>query len=117
MSNCDSGISRLDIVAGTDDDNDNLPATYELSQNYPNPFNPTTSINFSLPRATHIRIDVYNIRGERVTTLADDTYAAGDYTVEWDGSSDNGNLVSTGVYLYRLLSDNFSDTRKMVLLK
>ncbi len=118
MSNCDTAIAKLDIIAGTDDDNgDGLPTTYQLSQNYPNPFNPTTLIDFSVPRSSRVQIEVFNIKGERVATLADREYAAGTYTIAWDGNSDGGSSVSTGVYFYRLLSDNYSDTRKMVYLK
>jgi hypothetical protein len=117
MSNCDTAIAKLDIISGTDDNDNGLPLTYKLSQNYPNPFNPTTAIDFSVPRSTRVQIEIFNIRGERVATLADREYAAGSYTVAWDGNSETGSQVSTGVYFYRLLSDNFSDTRKMVYLK
>ncbi|MCK4460515.1 MAG: S8 family peptidase [candidate division Zixibacteria bacterium] len=81
-------------------------------QNYPNPFNPSTEIRFSLPAASHVKLSVYNIMGQLVTTLTDQRLEAGDHAVEFDGSN-----VASGVYLYRLQTDASIVTRKMVLLK
>jgi serine protease len=88
-----------------------IPGQYEL-KNYPNPFNPTTTIAFTVPVETYVRLDVYNILGQRVATLADGHHQAGSYTYEWDGSN-----VASGIYLYRLVTDQFSQTKQMVLLK
>ncbi|MEW6411959.1 MAG: S8 family serine peptidase [Candidatus Zixiibacteriota bacterium] len=89
-----------------------LPNEYGLGQNYPNPFNPTTEIFFSLPENSRVKLEVFNIRGQRVTTLADGMYTAGQHSVTWDASS-----VASGVYFYRLETDNFVDQKKMLLLK
>jgi hypothetical protein len=78
----------------------------------PNPFNPVTSIAYSLPAETRVRLAVYNVRGERVATLVDDVVAAGDHTVTWDARG-----VSSGLYFYRLTAGGFSETRKLILLK
>lgn len=96
---------------------DQVPYSFELFQNYPNPFNPTTNIRFSLPRSGHVRLDIYNILGRRVRTLVDEALLAGHKLVTWDGKDENGNDVSSGIYFYRLQTGNFSQARKMILLK
>jgi hypothetical protein len=92
--------------------NDNLPTSFALNQNYPNPFNPTTIISFALPIATHVTLDIYNVLGQRVTTLVDGQMDAGPHEVEWDAAGS-----SSGVYFYRISAQNFSETKKMLLLK
>ena len=89
-----------------------LPTEFALDQNYPNPFNPVTQINFALPQASHVTIEIYNIVGQKVTTLVDAQMAAGYHSVSWN-AADN----ASGVYFYRLTADSFVETRKMVLLK
>jgi hypothetical protein len=88
------------------------PREIKLSQNYPNPFNPTTNINFSLPEMADVRLDVFNVLGQRVATLANGTFTAGTHTVQFDASR-----LSSGMYLYRLQSGNFSTQRTMMLIK
>ncbi|MCI0451443.1 MAG: T9SS type A sorting domain-containing protein, partial [Candidatus Latescibacteria bacterium] len=93
-------------------------AVNNLEQNYPNPFNPQTTIAFSIKDRARVKIDVYNVAGELVKTLLDETRAAGSYTdVRWDGTNGANQPVSSGVYFYKLVSNNFSQTKKMVLLK
>ncbi|HEX5132045.1 MAG TPA: T9SS type A sorting domain-containing protein [Candidatus Krumholzibacteria bacterium] len=88
-----------------------------LDQNYPNPFNPQTTIAFSVKERGYVSLKVYNVAGELVRTLADETFNAGPSTKVWDGRNDAGQPVSSGVYFYKLVSNNFSQTKKMVLLK
>jgi hypothetical protein len=89
-----------------------------LEQNYPNPFNPTTTIAFSIKQRARVKIDVFNVAGERVRTLLDETRTAGSYTdVRWDGTDAAGSPVASGIYFYKLAAADFSQTRKMVLLK
>jgi hypothetical protein len=88
-----------------------------LSQNYPNPFNPQTSIAFSIKDRGAVSLKVYNVNGELVRTLANESRTAGAYTLTWDGHNDSGQPVSSGVYFYKLVTNNFSQTKKMVLLK
>jgi hypothetical protein len=88
-----------------------LPKGFSLS-NKPNPFNPATIITFALPHDTYVRLEVFNIIGQRVTTLVDGFYSVGEYTAEWNGSN-----AASGIYLYRLSTDEFTTTRKMVLMK
>ena len=94
-----------------------LPSGFELNQNYPNPFNPSTTISFVLPVAADVRLEVFNLLGQRVRLLHDGPLPLGYHTVEWDGRSDPGNEVASGVYFYRLGRDDVSLTKKMVLLK
>jgi len=89
-----------------------LPTEFALNQNYPNPFNPTTEISFSLPSASDVKLEVYNIMGQRVVTLADGYLEAGRHATIWDASS-----VASGIYFYRLTANEFVETKKMVLLK
>ncbi len=91
---------------------ESLPTDFSLHQNHPNPFNPITEISFSLPSATHVKLEIYNIMGQLVATLADRRFEAGQHTIEWNGSQ-----VASGVYLYRLRAGDFVDTKKMILLK
>ncbi len=92
--------------------NGELPTTFALNQNYPNPFNPTSMIAFDLPAASRVSIDVYNILGQHVINLVDGEMEAGSHIVEFDGSA-----YSSGVYFYRMNANNFSETKKMVMLK
>jgi FlgD Ig-like domain len=88
-----------------------------LSQNYPNPFNPQTTIAFSVKDRGLVTLKVYNVAGELVRTLANEDFTAGAHTKVWDGRNDAGQPVSSGVYFYKLVSNNFTQTKKMVLLK
>ncbi len=94
-----------------------LPRDYSLKQNYPNPFNPITTISFGLPKATEVTIDVFNIKGQKVATLLNSLMEAGEHQIEWDGRIEGGHTGATGVYFYRLQSDDFTETKKMLLLK
>jgi hypothetical protein len=84
---------------------------YKLFQNYPNPFNPTTSIRYNLKRDANVTLKIVNILGQEVQTLISERQSAGEHEVFFNGSN-----LSSGVYLYRLKADNFSETRKMILL-
>jgi hypothetical protein len=89
-----------------------------LSNNYPNPFNPTTTIRYSIKERAHVSLKVYNVAGQLVRTLVDEVQAPDAIQpVTWDGSNDVGQTVSSGVYFYKLVTKNFSQTKKMVLLK
>ncbi|HVP07661.1 MAG TPA: FlgD immunoglobulin-like domain containing protein, partial [Candidatus Acidoferrum sp.] len=94
-----------------------LPAAFELEQNYPNPFNPTTEIRFSVVRQTRLTLAIYNLLGQKIRTLADGVYTSGEYRIAWDGTDAGGNRVASGAYFYRLSSDSFTQSRKMLLLK
>lgn len=93
-----------------------VPADFSLSQNYPNPFNPTTTIEFALPAAGDWKLSVFNIQGNLVNQF-EGKGTAGTHQVTWDGCSAHGAPVASGVYFYRLDADDYSATKKMVLLK
>lgn len=94
-----------------------IPKEFSLSQNSPNPFNMATRIDFALPKSSDIELAVYNILGQKVVTLAEGTFAAGTHSVGWNGLDQNGTIVSTGLYFYRLTASDRVMVRKMVVLK
>ena len=85
---------------------------FRLEQNYPNPFNPSTIINYSIPRATFVTLNVYNVLGEKVETLVSENKPAGNYSVNFNASK-----LSSGVYFYRINAGNFIQTKKLMVLK
>ena len=89
-----------------------IPTDFKLEQNYPNPFNPTTTIRFNIPFSQHVKINVYNVIGELVKELVNDEYSSGSYSVEFNAAD-----LPSGIYLYRLESQSFNYTRKMILVK
>ena len=93
-----------------------LPTDFALGQNYPNPFNPSTIIPYQLPAATHVRLEVFNLLGQRIATLVDAERAAGTHTAQWDGTDAAGRAVGAGVYIYQLSSDGMRVSRRMVLI-
>ncbi len=97
-----------------------IPTEFQLAQNYPNPFNPSTVIEYTLPQSVSfdgVHLEVFNMIGEKVRTLVDAPQSPGTNSVEWDGRDDNGNELSSGVYMYRLRMGNFIDQKKMILMK
>ncbi len=96
---------------------DPLPELFVLNQNYPNPFNATTAIAYELPREAHVTIDIFNILGERVAILLNQRQAAGSHRVIWDGSGNDGKVVASGIYIYRMTADNTRVEKKMILMK
>ena len=94
-----------------------LPGTFALSQNYPNPFNPQTEISYNLPYDSDVNLTVYNILGESVKELVNSHENAGPHTVIWDGCNNDGSRVASGTYFYKIQAGEFSDTRKMCLMK
>jgi hypothetical protein len=100
-------------ITGVDDEkNAENPGSFQLHQNYPNPFNPATIISYSIPNKSLISIKIYDMLGNEVGVLVDEEKLAGEYKIEFDGSK-----LTSGVYFYKLISSNFIDARKMILLK
>ncbi len=102
----------LTIVSTTGIINEKLVTGFKLKQNYPNPFNPTTKISYQIPHESKVVIKVYNILGKEVSTLVNNNEAAGKHSVNFDGSN-----LSSGIYLYDIAAGNFTEVRKMMLLK
>jgi len=94
-----------------------IPDDFYLKQNYPNPFNPTTTLTFELPKQMDIKLIVYDILGRRVRTLINGPAKQGVHAVLWNATNDHGFAVSSGVYFYRLTTDNYDKTMKMVLMR
>ena len=94
-----------------------LPQSAELGNAYPNPFNPKTTINFSLPWEALIKVMVYNDQGQLVRTLVNQNIGPGEFAVSWDGTKDNGDQVSSGMYLYKIEGPNLKMKMKVTFLK
>ncbi len=94
-----------------------VPGKFELSQNYPNPFNPSTKFDFSLPKLTNVVIKIYDINGREIKTLVNEKMNAGKYKVDWNSVDNAGAKVSSGVYFYKINAGNFTETKKMILVK
>ncbi|MDO9392061.1 MAG: C25 family cysteine peptidase [bacterium] len=94
-----------------------IPAAYMLAQSQPNPAKQSTVINYQLSKPGHTSLKIYNIAGQAVKTLVNHPRQAGNYSVDWDGRADQGQKVSTGIYLYRLISGDFQATRKITVLR
>jgi plastocyanin len=102
----------VEIQGGT-----GLPEDFSLDQNYPNPFNPSTTIRFTLPRPADVQFTVINELGETVARNPLGRLGAGNFSVTWDGRNAEGQVLPSGVYFYRIQAGDYSETRKMVLLK
>ena len=105
-------VADFQIVTGVADRDPNLPTSYALSQNYPNPFNPVTTISFDLPESEVVKIRVFDLLGKVVATLHEGKLAAGYHKFNFSGVN-----VPSGVYFYRVESKNFTDVKKMTLVK
>ncbi|MDP4195647.1 MAG: T9SS type A sorting domain-containing protein, partial [Bacteroidota bacterium] len=103
-----SSTSTTDVNANSNA----APKDYELAQNYPNPFNPSTSIKYSIPQNSMVSLKVYDILGKEVASLVNEQKSAGSYEVNF-----NANSLSAGMYIYELKAGNFTQTKKMMLIK
>ncbi len=115
-------FAETGVTSIEDDENTITPTEFSLAQNYPNPFNPATTIQFSLPVNSDVKLVVYNMLGQEVATILDEQRSAGTHNVEWNSSNYNGVNLSSGVYFYKLYAagtngKDFAEIRKMVLLK
>ena len=120
QQNITSGISNdiYDIIFNYLETKDvSTPYKINLHQNYPNPFNPTTLIQYDLPEKSYVSITIYDLMGKRVKTLVNSKQDAGYRSIHWNATSDLGQPVSAGMYIYTIQAGEFRQTRKMVLLK
>ena len=104
-------------MTGVDEFTIELPMEISLNQNYPNPFNPQTNISFALPYESHVSLDIFDLLGRRVVRLIDGKVDAGSYTITWNGRDAGGNEASSGIYFYRLSTDEGVRQEKMTLLR
>jgi len=105
------------LTAVPPDQPSSLPQEFSLGQNYPNPFNPSTTISYTVPERSKVTLAVYNVIGQKVTTLVNEIKPVGSYSVTWDGADAAGAEVASGIYFYRLTAGEIVRTRKMLLLK
>ncbi len=105
-------VSNEPLILGLNNINTAIPQTISLGQNYPNPFNPSTKIKFALPKGSSVQLIIYDILGKEVTKLVNEKLQAGTYEYEWNGIN-----LPSGVYFYKLRADDFSETRKMLMVK
>lgn len=109
------GEATVTSISG---DQNKRVTTFSLSQNYPNPFNPETTIQYQLPQTGNVTLSIFNLLGQEVRTLVHEHQTAGSYSIVWDGKNDIGELVTSGMYFYKLqVGESFLVTRKMLLLK
>ena len=99
-------------LVGISNNGNELPTEFSLKQNYPNPFNPSTSISYGVPKAGLVKLVVYDVLGREISTLVNERKEAGMYNVNFDASS-----LTSGVYFYKVESGDFSETKKMILIK
>jgi len=113
-----NGISRFDDTTRKPSHAAvNTPAVLAITGNHPNPFNPSTSIEFTLPRAGSVRLGIFNQSGQLVRELVNGGMTAGTHTEMWNGKDSRGRLVSSGIYIARLAMDGGTVTRKLTLMK
>lgn len=105
-------VSYIMPVIGIEQISSTVPEKFMLEQNYPNPFNPETNINFSVPEKSDVKLAVYDVTGREIAVLVNSSLTAGTYKTEWDAAS-----YSSGIYFYRITGSNFTDTKKMILVK
>lgn len=103
-------ISQL--ITGISQINHTVSGCYLISQNYPNPFNPTTSIKFTIPKASSVKITIFDIAGKEVETLVNEEFQSGTYQTKWNGSK-----YASGIYFYKIQADNYKETKSMILIK
>jgi hypothetical protein len=104
-------------ATGVEEISSEIPDGFSLSEAYPNPFNPETKINFSIPQNGNIKIAVYNLLGQKIKTLVNQEFNAGSYSATWNGKDDFGKQVASGIYLFRLETESFKTTKKVMLMK
>lgn len=116
--NYEAESDDFSISVTTDiEDISELAQGYKIFQNYPNPFNPTTVISYSLPTAGIIELSVFSSIGEKVITLVSGQQNSGNHSITWNGKNQNGYVLPSGMYYYSMTFKNFTQTRKMLLIK
>jgi hypothetical protein len=110
-------IIPLEIISLGLSEKGQVPLSYYLDHCYPNPFNPSTTIQFGLRETVEVQISIYNVLGQRIRELISQRMVAGHHKVTWDGRSDSGNMVGSGIYFYHIEAGDFMKTHKMIMMK
>ena len=108
---------QADVETSVGNVGNDVPKRFEVSQNFPNPFNPSTTIRYELPKETYVRINIYNLLGQKVKTLVNSDKEAGTYNTIWNGRDNYGNEVASGIYIYRVTAGSHVISKKMILMK
>ncbi len=106
-----------EIITSVNDFTELHPENFRLFQNFPNPFNPTTTISYNLPEDTEVNLKIYNLFGQEIRTIVNEAQAAGSKSVVWNGKDASGQIVSSGLYIYRLEAEKIVQNKKMLFLK
>ena len=107
-----------DFITDVKDEKEvSLPKNFGLTQNYPNPFNGQTNIEFQISSLSNVKIQIFNILGQKIKTLLDEEKSPGYYTIIWDSKNDFGDSMNSGIYFIKFNSGKFTETKKMTLLK
>jgi hypothetical protein len=105
------------LPVGVNPNYEPIALTYKLKQNFPNPFNPETRIYFEIPQSHQVKIVIYNVLGQQVRTLINEHFNPGYHVINWDGRDNSGNVVPSGVYIYRIKAGEFIASKKMIMMK
>ncbi|MDZ7362985.1 MAG: T9SS type A sorting domain-containing protein [candidate division KSB1 bacterium] len=112
-----AGRVRIETPTSVKETTGEVPSSFALKQNSPNPFNPSTTIKYELPQQVEVKLVIFDLMGRRVRTLVDQRQQSGRYAITWDGRNEQGEVVTSGVYLYQLHAGNFVQTRRMALVR
>ncbi len=110
-------LSEVNFVKIGNGRSEEIPKKINSINNYPNPFNPSTIISFFSNQEQRIDVSIFNIKGQKIKTLLHDVCSSGENSIQWEGFDNNGKKVSSGIYFYKVESDNQKIMKKMILLK
>lgn len=112
-----AGISLPKKIVVENSEEPILPEKFSLSQNYPNPFNAETVIKYDLPQSAHVILEIYNIMGQKVRSLVNEQQPAGQYRIHWDSKDDLRRTALSGIYILKIKTNQYEDTRKMIIIR
>jgi len=117
-SNDESETIEVEFVyTGYANDPGIIPLVTTLNSNYPNPFNPVTTISYALADAGQVKLDIYNVKGQKIRTLVNEAQKAGIHQLQWNGTDDRNHQVASGIYFYKMKFGKYTSTKKMILMK
>ncbi|MFC1490185.1 T9SS type A sorting domain-containing protein [Candidatus Latescibacterota bacterium] len=109
-------VSELPVITNVSAESKDIPTPFTLSQNYPNPFNPSTIIEYELTASAHVNLTIFNILGQKIRSLVNESKSPGNHSIIWNGRDNNGNFSASGIYIYRIIVSGSVQSKKMLLL-